>query len=45
MTAHHTQSKVHKDTDEFGVEELNWAAQSPELNLTDDLWDKLEWRL
>ncbi|KAK3547923.1 hypothetical protein QTP70_001001 [Hemibagrus guttatus] len=30
---------------EFGVEELDWPAQSPDLNLTEHLWDELEWRL
>ncbi|KAK3573629.1 hypothetical protein QTP86_029978 [Hemibagrus guttatus] len=30
---------------EFGVEELDWPAQSPDLNLTEYLWDELELKL
>ena len=30
---------------EFGVDKLGWPAQSPNLNLTEHLWDELEWIL
>ena len=30
---------------EFGVEELDWPAQSPDLKPIEHLWDELEWRL
>lgn len=30
---------------EFGVEELEWLAQSPDLNLIERFWDELERRL
>ena len=30
---------------EFGVDELNWPAQRPDLNTTEHLWDELEQRL
>ncbi|TWW64796.1 Transposable element [Takifugu flavidus] len=40
------QSKVHKDMmTESGVDELDWPAQSPDLNPTEPLWDELERRL
>lgn len=40
MTTITAQSKVYKDTDEQVW--LDWPAQSPDPNLTEHPWDKLE---
>ncbi len=31
--------------DEFGVEDLDWPSQSPDLNPIKHLWDEVEWKL
>jgi hypothetical protein len=36
---------IQKWFDEIGVEELNWPAQSPDLNPNEYLWDELERQL
>ncbi|KAI4876295.1 hypothetical protein NFI96_018085 [Prochilodus magdalenae] len=41
----HRASSIKTSVSESGVEELDWPAQSPDLNLTEHLWDGLEQRL
>ena len=41
----HKARSIQKWFVEIGVEDLNWSAQSPDLNPTVHLWDELERRL
>ena len=41
----HKARSMKKCMNEFGVEELDWPAQSPDLNPIEHLWDEIEQRL
>ena len=41
----HKARSIQKWFVEIGVEELDWPAQTPDLNPIEHLWDKLECRL
>ncbi len=41
----HKTSSIRKRFSQFGVEELDWPAQSPDLNPIQHLWDELERQL
>ena len=46
MTVHQCTKQLHEETmREFGVDELDWPAQSPDLNLIEHHWDESQRRL
>lgn len=44
MTPQYKSRSIKTWMSDFGVEELDWSAPSPDLNPTEHLWDELVWR-